>query len=67
MHLLVVVLGAPAPPAALTASETYRTRVHTGGHYCCPGGAYFCNATAEMRAARCSGYYEFGSPQLLLS
>eukprot|EP00937_MAST-01D_sp_MAST-1D-sp2_P006576 g6576.t1 len=47
--------------------EVYRSRVHTAGHYCCPGGAAYCNATDEMRAARCDGYYDHGSPQLLLT
>ena len=47
------------PDAPLQASELYRTRVHTAGHYCCPGGAGFCNATDEMREQRCSGYYDF--------
>ena len=57
----------PAPPAPLIAAEAYRTRVHTGGQWCCPGGASFCNATAKMMQARCSGYRDFGSPQLLLT
>ena len=56
-----------APHAPLMATELYRTRVHTAGHYCCPRGQAYCNATAEMREQRCSGYYDFGSPQLLLS
>jgi hypothetical protein len=45
----------PVPLAPLLATELYRTRVHTAGHYCCPGGRPYCNATAAMRAARCSG------------
>jgi hypothetical protein len=57
----------PAPAAPLAAVEEYRTRVHTAGHYCCPGGQSFCNATDALKAQRCSGYYDFGSPQLLLS
>lgn len=56
-----------SPPAPLDATEMYRTRVHTAGRYCCPGSAAYCNATSAMRRARCSGYYDFGSPQLLLS
>ena len=61
---MLIFLAANA--AALQAIEVYRSRVHTAGHYCCPGGATFCNATADMRERRCSGYYDFGSPQLLL-
>ena len=58
---------APVPNAPLTAIEMYRSRVHTAGHYCCPNGQSYCNATSSMRAARCSGYYDYGSPQLVLS
>jgi hypothetical protein len=57
----------PVPLAPLAAVEEYRTRVHTAGHYCCPSGQPFCNATGAMQHQRCSGYYDFGSPQLLLS
>jgi hypothetical protein len=55
------------PDAPLAATEMYRSRVHTAGHYCCPGGAAYCNASSAMRQDRCSGYYDFGSPQLILS
>lgn len=47
----------PAPLAPLQAKEIYRTRVHTAGRFCCPGGADYCNATDSMRDRRCSGYY----------
>ena len=56
-----------ATQAPLQATEAYRSRVHTAGHYCCPNGAAYCNASAAMRQDRCSGYYDFGSPQLLLT
>ena len=70
---LITATTPPPPPvdpsldAPLAAAEMYRTRVHTAGKYCCPGGAAYCNATDTMRHARCSGYYDFGSPQLLLT
>jgi hypothetical protein len=57
----------PVPQGPLQATEVYRTRVHTAGHFCCPGGRAYCNATASMQKQRCSGFYDFGSPQLLLS
>ena len=62
--LAVDVMAADAP---LQATEAYRSRVHTAGHYCCPGGAAYCNVSDTMRQDRCSGYYDFGSPQLLLT
>ena len=74
--MLLVLLGAasaaapaapPVPAAPLAATELYRTRVHTAGHCCYPDDKPYCNATPAMRQQRCSGYYDFGSPQLLLS
>jgi len=70
VQLLLISLSQNAAAAAvdLQATEVFRSRVETAGLYCCPpDGAgkrvSFCNSTA----AGCSGYYDFGSPQLLLS
>ena len=53
--LLLLLNAISATPAPLSATEVYRSRVHTAGHYCCPNGASYCNATAAMRQDRCSG------------
>ena len=67
LSLLLQAPRLPSPPAPLTATEMYRSRVHTAGHYCCTGSTAYCNASLPMQRARCSGYYDFGSPQLLLT
>ena len=64
LHLCGVLASLDGP---LQATELYRSRVHTAGHYCCPGGAAFCNSTAMERETACDGYYDHGSPQLLLT